>query len=153
MNMKVRRVDNPRSAQSYFALLLGELAAFQKASYAVAYVLRASDAFPQLLGFPLDGGHLGDAPQPLRCCEVLTLAFRLRPEILHSPCGVGGRCQRSHSGGCFPWNVTIIPKKHSVWSGEILPKFGFALDVIVEARIKNLTTCRQRQTPLHAEVS
>ena len=38
MNMKVRRVDCPRSAQSYFALLLGELAASQKASYAVAYV-------------------------------------------------------------------------------------------------------------------
>jgi hypothetical protein len=66
----------PRSAQSYFAFRLGELAAFQKASYAVAYVLRASDAFPQLLGFPLNGGHLGDAPQPLRCCEVLALALR-----------------------------------------------------------------------------
>lgn len=38
MNMKVRRMDCPRSAQSHFALLLGELAAFQKASYAVAYV-------------------------------------------------------------------------------------------------------------------
>ena len=49
--------------------------------------------------------------------------------------------------------MSLLYQKHSVWSGEILPKFGFALDVIVEARIKNLTTCRQRQTPLQEEVS
>ena len=47
-----------------------------KLLYAVAYVLRASGAFPQLLGFPRDDGRVGDAPLPLRHCEVLALALR-----------------------------------------------------------------------------
>ena len=35
---------------------------------------------------------------------------KLQPKALHRPCGIGGRCQRSCSAGCFPLNNVIIPK-------------------------------------------
>ena len=58
MNMKVRRVmahATHHRISLYFLKISGFLVKLQ---YAVAYVLRASDAFPQLLGFPRDGGRV-----------------------------------------------------------------------------------------------
>ena len=66
----------PRSATFVFRFNTWKLAISHEASYAIAYALRASGAFPQLLGLERDGGRLGETPLPLRYCEVLALALK-----------------------------------------------------------------------------
>ena len=70
--------DNPRSATFVLRFAISKLAISVQASYAVAYVLRASGAFPQFLGEAARWGHRA-LPGGGRGATRPTLAVLLKP--------------------------------------------------------------------------